>query len=364
MNYNVVTVVSIIVAAIGSQLPWNAAAAAPLGLPTTADQSDEHTRAIESLGRRLFSDKKLSADGTISCATCHVPEKAFSDGLPVARGVRGQAGTRNTPSLWNVAFTTSQFWDGRRLSLEQQAADPLLNPREHGLSDERTLLTIVQRNEGYQQDLQLAFGTDPGGITLQMLVTALASFERTLVAGDSPFDRYLYGHDPEALPSAAIRGLDLFTGRAQCATCHLVGARFALFTDNLYHSLGVGLRKREIHLAESATRLVAMPAASLDRLIGSDPDIAALGRFVVTKRPRDIGKFKTPSLRNAAITAPYMHDGSVATLAEAIDVEIYYRGLETNTPLILTPQEKLDILAFLDSLTSPAALYGRARKLN
>jgi cytochrome c peroxidase len=321
----------------------------------TLTQGGERIAAVESLGKRLFFDKKLSADGTISCASCHVPEKAFSDGLPVARGVGGQSGTRNTPSLWNVAFVTSQFWDGRRLSLEQQAADPLLNPREHGLSDERMLLTILQQNESYQQDFHRAFGADPKGITLQRVVTAIASFERTLVAADSPFDRYLYGHDPSALPAAAVRGLDLFKGRAHCTSCHVIGERFALLTDNLYHTLGVGLRSREIHLAESATRLVTLPGGSLDRLIGADPDVAALGRFVITKLPRDIGKFKTPALRNVAITAPYMHDGSVATLREAIEVEIYYRGLESNAPLILTPQEKLDILAFLDTLTSPTA---------
>jgi len=324
----------------------------PLGLPTIAAQ---HSAVIESLGRRIFFDKRLSVDGTISCASCHVPEKAFSDGLPVARGAHGQTGTRNAPSLWNVAFGTSQFWDGRRSSLEQQAADPLLNPREHGLPDERTLLTIIQQDASYRQDFERAFAADPKGISLQMVVTALASFERTLVNGDSPFDRYLYGHEVTALSVVAVRGLDLFRGRARCATCHLIGERFALLTDSLYHSLGVGLRSGESHLAESATRLVATPAVDLDRLINSDPDIAALGRFVVTRQPRDIGKFKTPSLRNVALTAPYMHDGSVVTLAEALDVEIYYRGLEANVPLILTPQEKQDLLAFLASLTSPTA---------
>jgi cytochrome c peroxidase len=125
-------------------------------------------------------------------------------------------------------------------------------------------------------------------------------------------------------------------------------------TDNLFHTVGVGLRNVEYRLAKSATQVAGTSRADLDRLISEDPDISALGRFVVTKQPRDIGKFKTPSLRNVALTAPYMHDGTVATLAEAIDVEIYYRGLETNSPLILTPQEKRDLLAFLDSLTSPA----------
>jgi len=337
-------------------LPSSASTAThQLGLPTRVVTTDPRGAAITSLGRRLFVDKRLSADGTISCSSCHVPQKAFSDGLPVARGIGGILGTRNTPSLWNVAFTTSQFWDGRRISLEQQAADPLLNPREHGLPDDRTLLAIIRRDNGYQQDFYRAFGVDPEGITLDRVVAALASFERTLVAGDSPFDRYLYAQDRLALSDAAIRGLELFRGRAKCSTCHTVGEKFALLTDNLFHTVGVGLRGVEFRLAKSATQVVSTSRVDLDRLISEDPNISALGRFVVTKQPRDIGKFKTPSLRNVALTAPYMHDGTVTTLAETIEVEIYYRGLESNTPLILTPQEKRDLLAFLDSLTSPAA---------
>ena len=354
-NHLFALVVSNALVSLVSPMSRGSPGGAPLGLPAAAAQAVQHSAVIESLGRRLFFDKRLSIDGTVSCASCHVPEKAFTDGLPVAKGAGGLTGTRNTPSLWNVTFAMSQFWDGRRSSLEQQAADPLLNPREHGLSDEHALLTIIQQDAGYRQDFQRAFASDPKGINLTRLGTALASFERTLLSGDSPFDRYLYGHERSALPPAAVRGMALFRGRAQCATCHVIGERFALFTDNLYHSLGIGLRGTETHLAKTATRLMDTSAGSVDRLISSDTDIAALGRFVVTRQPRDIGNFKTPSLRNVALTAPYMHDGSVATLAGAIDVEVYYRGLEANSPLILTPQEKRDLLAFLASLTSPSA---------
>jgi cytochrome c peroxidase len=307
-----------------------------------------------TVGRKLFFDTRLSANGTISCASCHIPEKAFSDGLSVAKGLNGQRGTRNTPSLWNVAFAADQFWDGRRTSLEQQAIDPLLNPREHGLKDVPKLLAIIRADPVYRRE----FDRGPVGgaaITRDVVARALASFERTLIAGGSPFDRYLYGGDSRALSDSAARGLALFRGRAQCATCHTIGEHFALFSDDAYHRLGVGMTTHGEQLAAAATQVANATPAQLDHLISENADVAALGRFVVTKRPRDIGLFKTPSLRNVALTAPYMHDGSVNTLLEALDIEVYYRGFEANRPLILTPQEKSDLIAFLEALTSPSA---------
>jgi len=149
--------------------------------------------------------------------------------------------------------------------------------------------------------------------------------------------------------------LQLFRGRAQCAACHVIGEKSALFTDHMYHSQGVGLNDVEHHIGGAAIRAFNARRGTLDHLIGEDSDVAALGRFVVTGQPRDIGRFKTPSLRNVALTAPYMHDGSVKTLADALDLETYYRGLEANRPLILTPQEKADLIEFLKSLTSPTA---------
>ena len=325
-----------------------------LGLPPT--NTDSNAPAVVSLGRRLFFDKRLSLDGTISCASCHIPDKAFSDGLVVARGIRGQLGTRNTPSLWNVAFASSVFWDGRRATLEEQAADPLLNSREHGLPNSGLLRAKVGRDASYQSDFRRAFGVAPEEIGLAQIVTALAAYERTLVAGGSAFDRYLYGGDPLALSAGAVRGLNLFRGRAQCATCHVIGEHYALLTDNLYHNVGIGLTQIRSHLAQLTSRIADQTPDAMDRLIGADAEVAALGRFVVTKQPRDIGSFRTPSLRNVALTAPYMHDGSAATLDDALDVELYYRGIELHAPLILTPAEKFDVLEFLHSLTSPAAV--------
>jgi cytochrome c peroxidase len=244
--------------------------------------------------------------------------------------------------------------------LQQQALDPLTNPREHGLANVSVLVSIVSSDAEYAAAFSRVFGGNSQPppqslITVDNIVSALAEFERTLLIADSPFDRYQYGHVRTALSPSAVRGLELFRGRAQCAGCHLIGSADALFTDNLYHSLGVGMPTIAPRLAQAATRVANASAPTLDRLIAEDPEIAALGRFVITKQPRDIGKFKTPSLRNVALTAPYMHDGSVSTLTEAVDVEIYYRSLESGAPLILTPEEKRDLVEFLTALTSPSA---------
>jgi len=343
----------------GSVQSWAAplVADARLGLPLIpAPANNPPTPAKVALGRKLFFDQRLSTDGTISCAKCHVPEQGFSDGRPLALGIGGQLGSRKTPSLLNVALTTSEFWDGRRLTLEAQALDPLFNPREHGLTDSASLLALLRSDPAYRQAFRDVFGIAPEQIQRQYIGEAIASFERTLLAGDSAFDRYQYAGDDSALSAGAQRGLMLFRGRAQCASCHTIGADGASFSDGQFHSLGVGFMKIEARLDKTATRVVNSAPDELDRLILSDADVAELGRFNVTKQPADIGKFKTPSLRNVAITGPYMHDGSVKTLDEAVDMELYYRSLEANRPLILTPVEKADLVAFLQSLTSPYAL--------
>jgi cytochrome c peroxidase len=328
-----------------------------LSLSTTSIFSADATQdaARITLGSKIFFDTRLSGDGSISCATCHQPEKAFTDGRAIARGVHGHSGTRNTPSLWNVSSMTSLFWEGRRTTLEQQATDPLLNPREHGMQPSQ-LLASIRADERYRALFLSAFGIQPGAIELEHVSVALSAFQRTLTIGDSPFDRYQHdGKVEQAMEAAAVRGLSLFRGSAQCASCHPIDARFALFTDHEFHSLGVGVQSISRDLPKLATSAATMSASQLDRAISDNPQIAALGRYLVTKDPRDIGKFKTPSLRNVALTAPYMHDGSVATLSEAVEFELYYRGIESGRPLILTPAEKEDLLAFLKALTSPAA---------
>jgi cytochrome c peroxidase len=323
----------------------------PLGLPPAPHERGAASHALVSLGKRLFFDVRLSADGSISCASCHEQDKAFSDGRRVSQGIAGRTGTRNAPSLFNAVFANSLFWDGRRDTLEQQALDPFVNPSEHGLADLDALVEKVRADEPYRGAFGSVFGRAKPSITAKRIGQAIAAYVRSLVAGDSAFDRYLYGDDKNALSPAAVRGLELFRGRAGCAECHVIGKQHALLSDGKYHSLGVGMEKLRGRLAELATRAVSHPKP-LDHTILQDAELAELGRFLVTRYPRDIGKFKTPSLRNVAVTAPYMHNGEVATLEEAVERETYYRGLTTNRPLILSQDEKGDLVEFLRSLTS------------
>lgn len=329
-----------------------------LGLPSaTAAANDSAKRARIELGQKIFFDARLSASGDISCASCHKPERAFSDGLPVPTGVRGSRGTRNAPSLLNAMFNNSQFWDGRRKTLEDQALDPFVNRREHGLSGQQALIALIKRDPNYVDAFYRAFHVSTAHIEPRHVAEALASFERTLVAGNSLFDRYYFKGEKAALSVSAERGLRLFQGVAQCSTCHTIEEHYALFTDHQFHSLSVGFRRIEKQLDKLTVQLVELrgKGISLDQIVFSNKNIAELGRFAVTLEPGDIGRFRTPSLRNVELTAPYMHDGSVPTLEQAVDLEIYYRGTETGHPLILTPNEKDDLVAFLKSLTSPHA---------
>lgn len=325
-----------------------------LGLPALSerDGTPQVSERID-LGRRLFFDSRLSANGEISCASCHNPDKAFSDGLALARGIEGRTGTRNTPSVLNAGHNSSQFWDGRRASLDEQVLDPLTNPNEHGLPNLDDALQRIRADEPYRSMFMQSYAVGPDQIDTPQVGSALATYIRSLTAGDSPADRYLYSADKQALSASEVRGLELFRGRAQCASCHTIGDKSALFADGGFHSLAIGFDRLGPKLAGLARRIAATPRAALDQLVLSDRDVAALGRFVVTLDPRDIGSFKTPSLRNVTLTAPYMHDGSVATLDEAVEHEIYYRSQAMGRPLVLTPTERSDLLTFLRALTSP-----------
>ncbi len=272
-----------------------------------------------ALGRQLYFDPRLSKDGTVSCATCHDPRKGWTDQQPVSTGVGGARGTRNAPTVLNSAFNYMQFWDGRAPSLEAQALGPIENPVEMA---NRLPKVVAWLNSvpGYRSQFQAVFG---GPATADRLAKAIAAFERTIYTGNSPYDRYTQDKDESALSPAAKRGLKLFEGKARCTQCH-VG--FDL-SDRVFHNIGVGMDRK-------------------------DPD---LGRYDVTHQEKDKGAFKTPILRDLTKTAPYMHDGSVATLEEVID--LYDRGGEPNPwldpkikPLHLTAQEKADLLAFLKSL--------------
>lgn len=324
-------------------------------------RADDTSGAIAKLGLRLFTDTRLSETRKVSCATCHVPERAFSDGLPVAIGVNEQRGTRNTPSLWNVAELPTQFWDGRRTTLEEQALDPLLNAREHGLASEDRLLAVIRTEPAYRNGFHAAFGVAAEQIESHHVAAALAAFQRTLQLEPSPLDRFLREGRRSVLSDAQLRGLELFQGRAGCAQCHIIEARSAPLSDHRFHSIGVGLGEILPHLPTIAKKVAAADRRALERMIAEDPNVAALGRFIVTKDPHDIAKFRTPSLRNVTLTAPYMHDGSIETLESVIDYEIYYRSLQANHPLILTPLEKADLAALLHAFTSPNAQSFTAR---
>lgn len=322
----------------------------PLQIPAANLQTAQKI----ALGKSLFFDKRLSADGSISCASCHQPDKAFSDGAPLAAGMRGVVGTRNTPSLLNVAFNPTLFWDGRSISLEQQAISPLFHPHEHGLRNRDQLSDLIRHDRKYVAAFRSVFGVNEQAIGVTQVSKALASFQRSLVSGNSPFDRYEYGKDKSVLDASAVRGLNLFRGRARCVTCHTIGEKHALFTDFDFHSLNVGLDKVSSKLAEIVRSAAAFPDP--ETAILKNAEFAELGRYLVTKNPQDIGKFRTPSLRNVALTAPYMHDGSVSTLEQAIEVEVYYRSLSEGRPMVFTTSEKADLAAFLRALTSSSLL--------
>ena len=316
----------------------------------------EDASITATLGEQLFNDKRLSSDGTVACATCHVRERAFANNETVGKGINRRTGTRNVPSLLDVKHQRALFWDGRAPNLEAQASAPLMNPAEHGLPNAGAALNVVRANATYVRAfLDIYRLKSANEISLGHVAAALAAFERTLISAPTPFDRFFQGGDAVALSAAARRGFELFRGRGRCTTCHTIDGDHPLFTDMQYHSAARALPKtvndRLSELTREALDMKGKPdSALLETAIASRAEIAALGRFLVTLDPGDIGRFKTPSLRHAASTAPYMHDGSVATLEEAIGLELYNRGAALNYPIVVTAEEKQDLLAFLRSL--------------
>jgi cytochrome c peroxidase len=293
----------------------------PEGLPPLIWPSgNPYSAAKAELGRYLYFDRRLSADDTISCASCHDPGHGFTDGAPSSTGIRGQKGQRSAPTILNRAYSLAQFWDGRSATLEDQAKGPLANPIEMGTTD-AALVAKLGKIPGYRALFAKAFGGEE--ITMDRVAMAIACFERTVLSGNAPYDKYKRGMKT-ALTAPQVRGMSVFFGQAMCDRCH-EGANFTL---NAYANLGVGTDKPE-------------------------PDV---GRYAVTHDPRDWGAFKTPTLREIEHTAPYMHDGSLRTLDEV--VEFYNKGGIPNKnldaaikPLHLTDQQKSDLVAFLKSLS-------------
>jgi cytochrome c peroxidase len=293
----------------------------PLGLPAIPWPKDNpYTPEKAELGRLLFFDPRLSADFSVTCASCHSPKFGFSDGAPVSTGIRGQKGTRSAPTVLNSGYILLQFWDGRSPTLEDQVKGPMANPIEMGTSHE-IVVNRLQTIAGYRPYFNRAFGTDE--INIDHVAKAIATFERTLLSGNSAYDRYKAG-DKKAMTNSQIRGMDIFFKKAKCDKCH----EGSNFTDSKFHNLGVGTD-------------------------ASNPDA---GRFVVTNDPKDWGAFKTPTLREIAFTAPYMHDGSLKNLRQV--VEFYDKGGLQNKNLDadvkrlkLSDRDKEDLVEFMRALS-------------
>jgi cytochrome c peroxidase len=303
---------------------------APLGLPPVPIPADNPpTAETIVLGRKLFYDTRLSKDKTVSCASCHNPNIGFTDGRAIAQGVGGLTGKRNAPTLLNAAYDTLQFWDGRAPSLETQAAFPMADPLEMNQAHDVSV-SKIRNDPAYKAEFAQAFG--PGTITLALIEKSLASFERTLLSGNSAFDRYEYGGNKQAMTPAAISGLAIFKdpNRGNCAVCHTMDAHYSLFTNYRFHNTGAG--------------------------VNGEGEFTDLGRFGQTQIEKDKGAFKTPGLRNVALTGPYMHDGSLKTLRDVVD---FYAGGGNSNPYLdhdmkalhLSAQDRADLVAFLDALT-------------
>src|ERR1043165_6789703 len=270
------------------------------------------TREKVALGKALYFDKRLSADGTLSCATCHDPAAAFADHNPLSTGIRNQIGTRNVPTVLNATFNQTQFWDGRARILEDQAKGPLVNAREMGMASEEAVVAQVAAIPEYRKKFRQVFGRI--GITIETIVKAIAAFERTQLSGNSPFDRFMAGEE-RALTQAQKRGWDLFQKKAQCINCHVFSKDSPFFTDFKFHNTGIEMETPGLsQLAQRAREMrVHSQSTQTINLLSDLPGFATLGRYLVTNRPEDVGAFKTPGLRDVELTSPYMHNGSQKT---------------------------------------------------
>jgi cytochrome c peroxidase len=317
------------------------------------------TPAAIALGEKLFFDSRLSGDGTVACATCHDPARAFTDGRPASVGIHGRIGQRNSPTILNALYNKTQFWDGRVNTLEQQAALPITNPFEMGSASIGDAITKIAGDQDYQNQFMKAFDR---GVNEQDMLRALATYERTLVSFDSPFDHFIAG-DQNAISEPAKRGWELFNTKARCNLCHAVTTEqrdATVFTDNDFHNIGIGIiRHRVVPLAQQAERELAQGTLQNIDDAAIESDLSVLGRFLITKKQSDIASFKTPDIRNILVTGPYFHDGSMQTLWDIVDHYNKGDGVsdpwldEDMQPLALTEPEIDDMVAFLASLTSP-----------
>jgi cytochrome c peroxidase len=338
----------VLIASFGFCLP-TLATAERMGLPPLPIPADnpQTTEKIE-LGDKLFHDTR------------------FSSTRDVSRGINSLTGTRNAPTVINAAYNESQFWDGRSPDLEDQAQHPFVNPVEMGLADHEPILAVIAADPEYQGQFELVFGVSGGKVTMDHVVKAIAAFERTVVSGDSRFDRFYFGGEADALTEQEQRGFEVFLGQGRCVSCHTLEQDFALFSDQKFHNIGVGVNELGDKVVPLAKAFLVAKAegTDVDVAVLTDVDTSHLGRFAVDEDVTQLGAFKTSTLRNIAVTAPYMHDGSITTLR---DVVVHYNnGGALNPdqpitpylsggirPLALTDDQIDDLVAFMETLTSP-----------
>jgi len=332
-----------------------------------------------ALGRSLFFDKRLSADRTVSCATCHDPATAFTDGHSLPLGVSAKVGARNAPTILNAAFVDKLFWDGRASSLEDQVIQPMLNPFEMAMQNTQAVVDRIRAIPEYREKFRAVF--NESDITFQIIAKAIATFERTQLSGNSPFDRFITGDDA-AITETQKRGWELFKGRAGCIQCHSFNSGSPFFTDFQFHNTGVLNEGTAFQSFSQLAKEVLGNSISRDEESGRKGSVVAsksvasktemtalahserfseLGRYIVTKQAQDIGAFKTPTLRDIELTRPYMHNGSIKTLLDV--VQFYNRGGNGNTnldrriqSLHLNDEEVNEIVEFMRSLTSDDVL--------
>ena len=340
----------------------------PLGLPPVPTPAGNPlTRAKIDLGRKLFFDRRLSINDTFACATCHIPEQGFtSNEMRTAVGVEGRSVLRNSPSLYNSAYLVRVFLDGRETSLENQVWQPITAHNEMAAPSIGWLINKLRRMRDYDGLFEKAF--DGSGPDILTVGQALASYQRTLLSGDSPFDRWHFGRQPDAVGEDVKRGFAVFAGKGRCIACHTMGRDHALFSDQQFHNTGLGyavsfdLPPGGGDAPAATTRVQLAPGVFVE--VSNDTIEAVtqqkmpndLGLYRITENPNDRWKFRTQSLRNVALTAPYMHNGQFDTLRDVI--EFYDRGGIPNEllsplifPLHLAEQEKADLEAFLRALT-------------
>lgn len=331
----------------------------PLGLPAIpVPANNPLTNDKVQLGRKLFYDRRLSLNNTFSCAMCHIPEQGFTNNqLKTAVGFEGRTVRRNAPSLFNVAFNATLFHDGRETSLENQVWGPLLAANEMANPSIGYVVEKIKASADYAGLFQRAFKR---GVSMETVAMAIASYERTLNAADSRFDRWFFNDQKDALAPLAQQGYRLFVGKARCASCHTLTDQAALFMDEQWHNTGLGYQEaHRLKPIQQRVQLAPGQFVTVDSALiatVSEPKVSDLGRYEVTQDPKDKWRYRTPSIRNISLTAPYMHNGQFSTLQQVVN--FYDQGGIENpdldpliVPLHLTEQEKKALVYFLEALT-------------